>query len=81
VKAYRIVAFGVTRELIGRHRFEWNGPDQITAQALKNKLLTQFPELGRLRSLALADSRHVLAPDEVVTNNDEVVLIPPVSGG
>ncbi len=81
MKAYRIHAFGVTRELIGKREFLWNGPDEITAQALKNELLTLYPELSRLRSLALADSRKVLKPTDVVTNNDEVVLIPPVSGG
>ena len=48
---------------------------------LKKKLLIQYPDFQKLRSLSLAVGTEYRSEDIVLRASDEVVIIPPVSGG
>ena len=56
--------------------------DGIDASALWAALLERWPALAAHRgNTRLARNGIYAAPDEIFTANDEVALIPPVSGG
>lgn len=48
---------------------------------LKQVLKKRYPELSRLSSLAVAVNSEYAEDDVQLKSNDEVAIIPPVSGG
>jgi molybdopterin converting factor small subunit len=76
-----ILAFGITKELLGNSMVELNLPDAATVGDLKNALGKTFPALNNLASFRIAVNGHFSLPGEVIRENDEIALIPPVSGG
>jgi len=43
--------------------------------------MKEYPEFEKLRHLALAVNSEYVQDDLIISENDEVVIIPPVSGG
>ncbi len=54
---------------------------QITAGELMQKLISLYPELSKLRSIAIAINGVYATTDTIISPGDELALIPPVSGG
>ncbi len=77
---YRLKAFGITKEIIGRRDVEFEGSIQTVAD-LRAALKDRYPELGTLRSLLIAINSEYAGDDQTISENDEIALIPPVSGG
>lgn len=77
----RLKAFGIARELVGGSDFTLELPAPATVEHLRHLLLDRFPALGHLRSLAIAVNESYADDDLVLSGADEIVLIPPVSGG
>jgi molybdopterin converting factor small subunit len=73
----KILCFGITREIIGQFEYEIALKKNAKVKDLKAKLITQFPDFQRLSSVNTE-----YANDETpIKPTDEIVLIPPVSGG
>ncbi len=77
----KILAFGIAKEIIGGTELSMDLAKDLSVGELKEKLTTDFPEFAKLRSLALAVNGTYVGDDLIVTSQDEVVIIPPVSGG
>ncbi|MBK8654757.1 MAG: MoaD/ThiS family protein [Haliscomenobacter sp.] len=79
--SFRILAFGMARDILGRPvmELEWNSP--LTVGELREELIRQYPELARLKSLAVAVNSEYAQDGNLLTAGDEIALIPPVSGG
>ena len=77
---YKIIAFGITKELLGGREtsIEINGQ---TVGALRTALNERFPQLLDLRSLLIAVNNDYADEDVLLSASDEIALIPPVSGG
>jgi len=77
---YRIIAFGITKELLGGREtiIEINGQ---TVGALRTALNERYPQLLNLRSLLIAVNNDYADEDVLLGSSDEIALIPPVSGG
>ena len=77
----RIRAFGIARDIFGdtEVNFKMSGPNNV--KALKNKLAESYPEFEKLRSFAIAVNQEYQEDDFELKDRDEVVVIPPVSGG
>lgn len=76
-----ILAFGIARDIVGGHSVNLNLEDTATVETLKKKLFQEFPEFRRLASLSIAVNATYANDSQVLSASDEVVLIPPVSGG
>ncbi|MFM7196094.1 MAG: MoaD/ThiS family protein [Bacteroidota bacterium] len=76
----RLVAYGIARELIGAREssFEFDGS---TIAELKSALTARHPAFANLRSLSFAIGEDYRPDDHPLHDLDEVVIIPPVSGG
>lgn len=71
--------FGIARDIIGGAReMELSGK---TVKDLRRSLLSTYPDLQGLKSLMIAVNKEYADDDLVLSPSDEVVLIPPVSGG
>ncbi|MDH5382343.1 MAG: MoaD/ThiS family protein [Cyclobacteriaceae bacterium] len=77
----KLVAYGIAREIIGHSEMKMKVVDKITIGEFKKSIVGQYPEFGRLRDLRFAINEDYQNDDFVLTTNDEVVVIPPVSGG
>jgi molybdopterin converting factor subunit 1 len=78
----RILFFAQLKDATGCDFAEIKPASPLNAEQLWVELLKQFPKLAAHRpSVRLARNREYAMPDEKFSNNDEVALIPPVSGG
>jgi molybdopterin converting factor subunit 1 len=77
----QIMAFGIARDILKGSRTEVETPPSTTVGELKQILLSLYPELEDLRSLAIAVNEEYREDKWILGEKDEIVLIPPVSGG
>lgn len=76
-----ILAFGIAKDIIGGSSLEIQLPAGATVSTLKTNLSRQFPDFQRLASLSVAVNTEYAGDDQPLHERDEIVLIPPVSGG
>ncbi len=76
-----LICYGITKDITGAFNtvVEVNGA--LTVAELKKVLREKFPDFVKLTSLRIAVNSEYAAEDMILTEKDEVVLIPPVSGG
>ena len=77
----KILAFGIAKDIIGGSEIAFSVKSGTTVEELKIALGEKFPSFGQLNSLAIAVNNEYGESHQVIQENDEVVLIPPVSGG
>jgi sulfur-carrier protein len=80
MSTYRIKAFGITKDILGGKEtvIELKGN---TVEELKRELYGKYPQLLTLRSLYIAVNNDYADDAMQLSANDEIALIPPVSGG
>ena len=76
-----ILLFGITKDLVGKQRLLLELPDKTTVGDFKRILQDNYPKLVELNSLAIAVNSEYAQDNVLLSNNDEIALIPPVSGG
>ncbi|HEY8958191.1 molybdopterin converting factor subunit 1 [Chitinophaga sp.] len=75
-----ILLFGAAKDIAGVPVI--NKPEHITdVAALKAWLFEVYPSLQQLRSVMIAVNRTYAADTQVISSEDEIAVIPPVSGG
>ncbi len=77
----KILAFGIAREIVGGFETTLDLSEGATVADVKQLLTVQFPDFQKLASLKVAVNSEYAANDLALTPNDEIVIIPPVSGG
>lgn len=77
----KILAFGIAKDILGGRQLKLDVPDQTSIADLKTTLVSTYPAFAKLRSLALAVNQNYVDDDLMLKTEDEVVIIPPVSGG
>ena len=77
----KIRNFGIAREICGGPVTEIEFQKNGTAGELKAQLIALFPRLGGLDSFLLAVNAEYSESGTVIGENDEIAVIPPVSGG
>ncbi len=78
----RLRFFASLRERLRCSEAEWQLADGATIDDLWQALCAHYPQLAGLRSsMTFAVNREYVKGDHVLAANDEVALIPPVSGG
>jgi len=76
-----ILAFGIAKDIVNGSSLDLDVVEAATVGDLKNLLINQFPDFEKLRSLAIAVNQEYREDDFQLNENDEIVIIPPVSGG
>jgi molybdopterin converting factor subunit 1 len=77
----KLLAFGIARDILGASslEIELNGHPNIGN--IKQYLCQQYPDFEQLASLSLAVNTSYVDDVYPIQPGDEVVIIPPVSGG
>jgi len=76
-----ILAFGITKDIVGGSTIKIQVPEGSSVKILKEQLCSQFPAMKELTSLLIAVNEEYGDEFQILTEKDEVALIPPVSGG
>jgi molybdopterin synthase sulfur carrier subunit len=76
-----ILAFGITRDILGTPEMKLDLPEGATVESLKAELIRRYPAFGNLKALAVAVNSEYAQAGQTLHERDEIALIPPVSGG
>jgi molybdopterin synthase sulfur carrier subunit len=76
----RLVGYGIAKEILRERNldFEFSG---ATIKDLKTELILRFPDFESLRSISFAIGEEYRKDDYPIQPEDEIIIIPPVSGG
>ncbi len=78
----RLRFFASVRERVRRSEADWEVPEGATVEALWQMLSARYPQLQPLgSSITFAVNREYVRRDHRLAADDEVAIIPPVSGG
>jgi len=76
-----VIAFGIAKDILKGKSINLSLADGSSVGTARQSLIDQYPAFETLASLQLAVNAEYVEDDYVLQENDEVVLIPPVSGG
>jgi len=76
-----VKAFGITRDILGAREVVIDLSGSPLVRDFKTELYKRYPQLESLTSLFIAVNHAYAADDEVIREQDEIALIPPVAGG
>ena len=78
-----ILFFGITRDIVNEGSIDVESSQSSIENVgeLRTYLVNRYPALEKLSSLAIAVNSNYVGDDFLLSKNDEIALIPPVSGG
>jgi len=78
-----VLLFGIAKDIVGKSLLEFSETDKVPSSVseLKKMISETYPEFSKLSSLAVAVNSEYAKDDEPLKENDEIAIIPPVSGG
>ncbi|MBO1048843.1 MAG: MoaD/ThiS family protein [Dolichospermum sp. DEX182a] len=80
--AVTVKLFAVYQEAFDMSEIVLDFPDGTPVQAVCDRLISEHPKLSKWREITrFGVNLQFVAPDTILQNGDEVVLIPPVNGG
>lgn len=77
----KVIAYGIAKDILKGSKAEVELIDNVSIQGLKNLLVDQYPAFKELRSLRFAVNEEYQDDSFELNSQDEVIIIPPVSGG
>ncbi len=77
----QVLGFGIVREIFGASRIEADLPDKPTIGDLRKCLEQRYPQLQKLASYMVARDDQYAQMADAITAEQEIAVIPPVSGG
>lgn len=77
----RLLAFGIVKEIFKVNLMEISLPEGSTVDVLRKNLEHEFPAIKRLSTYMIAVNNEYAAEDVILKAQDEIAIIPPVSGG
>jgi len=78
----RVLFFGVLKELAGKSADDIDLRDGASVRDVLLHYESRIPQLkASLSSVALAVNQQYTSPDEQLQPDDEIAMLPPVSGG
>ena len=75
------MAFGIARDILGGSTSTLELASPATIKHLKEVLVKRYPEFMKLKSFSVAVNEEYQEDDFILSEQDEIVILPPVSGG
>ncbi|MFK5974788.1 MAG: MoaD/ThiS family protein [Flavobacteriaceae bacterium] len=78
-----VLLFGIAKDIVGKSKINISvmNKSPSTVRELKAFMSDAYPEFGKLSSLAIAVNSEYAQDDVPLKRDDEIAIIPPVSGG
>ena len=75
-----LLVFGIIKQKTGKSSLKIVVKGTPTVKNLREEFIKQYPDFEQLNALVAVNNNYV-ASDFELKNDDEIALIPPVSGG
>ncbi len=76
-----ILLFGISRDIVGSRSLQIDFSDKVSVKELMHTLEEKYPKFKELSSLLVAVDDEYASEDHILSGDEEIALIPPVSGG
>jgi len=78
-----LLLFGIAKDIVGKSVIDLSNLDTLpqSVAELKKLLAIEYPDFSKLSSLAVAVNSEYATDDIALKKDDEIAIIPPVSGG
>jgi molybdopterin converting factor small subunit len=76
-----IIAYGIAKEIVGGQSGEMEFSEHSSLSKVKDALVKKYPAFAELRKFSIAVNESYREDDYIISEGDELVIIPPVSGG
>jgi molybdopterin synthase sulfur carrier subunit len=77
-----VLFFGITKDIVGSSEISFSDEFKpVNVAELKKHLIDSYPEFLKLNSLAVAVNSEYADDNVSLRGNEEIAIIPPVSGG
>ena len=76
-----VLLFGITRDIVGQAKLTHEMPEAATVPELVASLKQRYPKFENVDSMMVAVNNEYGQPNQLLHEDDEIALIPPVSGG
>ena len=77
----KIIAYGIAKDILETKEMSYELSGECSIANLKKELLEEYPKFSALASLRFAVGEEYQGDDFILSEGNEVVIIPPVSGG
>jgi len=77
----QLIAFGIARDILKQRKLAVDLPEGSSIKSLKDFLVSEYPTFDELAKLDFAINEEYVNDGYNLQPGDEVVIIPPVSGG
>lgn len=78
----KVKLFAILRERVGESEITITIPAGITVDQLNSEILKKYPKLKSFSNKFVTSVNcKVTSGETIITSNDEIALLPPVSGG
>jgi molybdopterin converting factor small subunit len=77
----KLIAYGIAKDILNKSSLNYTVNSGTNIAGLKRDLIEEFPDFSKLKSLKFAINVDYQEDGYVLNEDDEVVIIPPVSGG
>lgn len=77
----RLTAYGIAKDILQSRNLEIELKEGDTISTLKQELFQKYPDFLSLQSVSFAVGENYQPDNYSLHDNDEVIIIPPVSGG
>lgn len=77
----KLIAFGIAKDIVKSPSLTFTVAPAASISDLKKALIHQYPDFNKLQSLKFAINEDYQDDHYPLNEGDEVVIIPPVSGG
>ena len=77
----KLLAFGIAKDIVGGSSSEIEIREKATISDVKDSLSASYPAFEQLRKFSIAVNESYQEDSYTVEEGDELVIIPPVSGG
>jgi len=76
----KVKCFGVAKEIVDNDLLTLEN-DALSVKDLRDKLIELYPEFSSIKGFMIAVNQEYATDEMSLSTNDEVAIIPPVSGG
>jgi molybdopterin converting factor small subunit len=78
---YTILSFGIARDIIGSNQFTVELGNDATSSSLRERVIELYPQFENVLEFSIAVNNEYVRDEIEIHPDDEIAIIPPVSGG
>jgi molybdopterin synthase sulfur carrier subunit len=77
----KVLCFGIAKDIVGGSTVEFDADAINSVQSLRSYLNETYPQFKEYNTYRIAVNQAFASEQDVISAQDEIAIIPPVSGG